>query len=572
MIRRIVFSKVVPRISVVPSIKAPPGGTAGQPPTAPPGGGFTPTRGRGLPFSKMVEVCRVSILFAFAFTITGAAAAEPDAHAIYDRECAACHGDTRLGGTGPALIPETLGRMRGPKLTQVIAEGRAATQMPAFGDVLEASEIEALATYLNTPLAEVPEWGEAQINATREMTPGYTPTDAPVFTADPLNITLVVETGDHHVSVLDGDSFEVLDRFATPFAVHGGPKFSPDGRFVFIMSRDGWVQKYDIWSLTEVGRVRAGLNSRNIAISHDGKWLAVANYLPMTLTILSADDLSVAKVMPVFSKSGIKSRVSAVYQAPQRQSFVLALKDVPEVWEVATDPDAEPVYEGFVHSREKGMIEGLPSSEGLFARRRIELSEPIDDFFFSDDYRNLIGATRDTERGVVVNLNVGREIAELPLPGMPHLGSGISWERDGRRVMATPHLKEGKLSVIDTEDWQVISTIETDGPGFFLRSHENSPYFWADVFFGPNRDVMHVIDKQSLEIVRTLRPVPGATVAHVEFTRDGSRALVSVWEDDGAVIVYDARTLEEITRLPMRKPSGKYNVFNKITFSEGTSH
>ena len=45
----------------------------------------------------------------------------------------------------------------------------------------------------------------------------------------------------------------MLDRFATPFAVHGGPKFSPDGRYVFIMSRDGWVQKYDIWSLAEVG-------------------------------------------------------------------------------------------------------------------------------------------------------------------------------------------------------------------------------------------------------------------------------------------------------------------------------
>ena len=68
----------------------------------------------------------------------------------------------------------------------------------------------------------------------------------------------MVETGDHHISVLDGDSFAVLDRFATPFAVHGGPKFSPDGRYVFVMSRDGWVQKYDIWSLAEVGRVRAG--------------------------------------------------------------------------------------------------------------------------------------------------------------------------------------------------------------------------------------------------------------------------------------------------------------------------
>ncbi|MFB9151222.1 cytochrome D1 domain-containing protein [Roseovarius ramblicola] len=502
--------------------------------------------------------------------LAGPATADPAQ--IYATDCAACHGSDRLGGDGPALIPQTLGRMRGPKVAEVIAHGRAATQMPAYGETLSETEIEALAEWLKKPLDHVSDWTPTQIAATRWRDPDYTPAEAPAFDADPLNITLVVETGDHHVSVLDGDTFAVLDRFATPFAVHGGPKFSPDGRYVFIMSRDGWVQKYDIWSLHQVGRVRAGLNSRNIAMSADGKWLAVANYLPMTLTLLDTDDLSVKSVMPVTGKDGTPSRVSAVYQAPQRDSFILALKDVPEIWEVATDPEAEPVYEGFVHSRRKDMIEALPSSRGLFARRRIMLGAPLDDFFFTDDYRHLIGAARDTGRGVVVNLNVGREIADLPLPGMPHLGSGISWERGGRRVMATPHLKEGMLSIIDTESWTVTDTIKTDGAGFFLRSHEDTPYFWADVFFGPDRDAMHVIDKQSLEIVRTLRPVPGATVAHVEFTRDGRHALVSVWEDDGAVIVYDATTLDEVTRLPMRKPSGKYNVFNKITFSEGTSH
>ncbi|EPX78556.1 Nitrite reductase associated c-type cytochorome NirN [Litoreibacter arenae DSM 19593] len=498
--------------------------------------------------------------------------AQADPAQDYATSCAECHGSDRLGGIGPALIPETLSRMRGPNLENVIAVGRPSTQMPAFEDELEVAAIAALADYLKTPLETEPEWTPEQIAATREMDADYVPADAPVFDADPLNITLVVETGDHHVSVLDGDTFEVLDRFETPFAVHGGPKFTPDGRFVFIMSRDGYVQKYDIWSLQQVGRVRAGLNSRNIAISPDGKHLAVANYLPMTLTLLSTDDLSVEKVMPVISKTGVHSRVSAVYQAPQRDSFILALKDAPEIWEVATDPDAPPVYEGFIHSQEKGMIEAIPSSEGLFARRRIEIAEPLDDFFFTDDYRHLIGASRDGARGVVVNLNVGREIAELPLPGMPHLGSGISWDLDGRRVMATPHLKEGKLSIIDTADWSVLKTIDTEGPGFFLRSHENSPYIWADVFFGPNKDVMHIIDQNTLEIVKTMRPEPGATVAHVEFTRDGSHALVSVWEDDGAVIIYDAKTLQELRRLPMRKPSGKYNVFNKITFSEGTSH
>jgi len=120
--------------------------------------------------------------------------------------------------------------------------------------------------------------------------------------------------------------------------------------------------------------------------------------------------------------------------------------------------------------------------------------------------------------------------------------------------------------------WQTIHRIPTQGPGFFIRSHEQSPYAWVDVFFGPNRDAMHVIDKQSLEIVATLRPEPGKTAAHVEFDRYGRYALVSIWDMDGAIVVYDAASLEEVKRIPFVKPSGKYNVWNKIRFSEGTSH
>jgi hypothetical protein len=105
-----------------------------------------------------------------------------------------------------------------------------------------------------------------------------------------------------------------------------------------------------------------------------------------------------------------------------------------------------------------------------------------------------------------------------------------------------------------------------------MRSHENTAYAWSDVFFGPNRDAVHVLHKETLEIVETLRPAPGKTAAHVEFTRDGRYALLSVWDPEGALVVYDGDTLEEVKRLPMRKPSGKYNVYNKTHYSRGTSH
>ncbi len=498
--------------------------------------------------------------------------AEPEAAALYAEHCASCHGADRLGGTGPALIPESLARLKQAAAAKTIANGRAATQMPGFAETLGEPCRAALLAYIYEPLEEIPRWTKADVAASRIFHGPPENSEKPVFDADPLNLFVVVETGDHHVTILNGDTFTPIHRFASRFALHGGPKFTSDGRFVFFASRDGWVTKYDLWTLKIVAEIRAGINTRNIAISHDARHVAVANYLPHTLVILSADDLSVEKIFEVADKKGTSSRVSAVYQAPARKSFIAALKDVPEIWEVATDPNAPPQYEGFVHSHEKGMVEALPSSSGLFALRRIKVDEPLDDFFFDQPYRHLLGSARDGKSAVVVNLNVGRPIARVDLPGLPHLGAGITFDYQGQRVMATPHLRQGKISVIRLADWQIVKQIDTPGPGFFMRSHEASRYAWTDVMMSKERDTIQIIDKSTLEIVRKLQPSPGKTAAHVEFDRYGKHALVSIWEDDGALVIYDADTFSEVKRLPMRRPSGKYNVYNKITFSEGTSH
>jgi len=63
-------------------------------------------------------------------SILGAGVAWADAPSDYAEHCASCHGENRLGGVGPALIPETLKRMRGPRVAAVIAEGRAALYAP----------------------------------------------------------------------------------------------------------------------------------------------------------------------------------------------------------------------------------------------------------------------------------------------------------------------------------------------------------------------------------------------------------------------------------------------------------
>jgi mono/diheme cytochrome c family protein len=503
------------------------------------------------------------------------ARAEPvrDAAALYQAQCAACHGSERYGAMGPALLPESLDRLRRADAARVIAQGRPATQMGAFGATLAAEEIAALVQYIYAP-GPAPRWAEADIRTSRRADPAAQGLPhEPVWSADPMNLFVVVEAGDHHVSLVDGDRFTVVHRFASRYALHGGPKFTPDGRHVYFGSRDGWITKYDLWNLAVVAEVRAGLNMRNIAVSGDGRWVMAANYLPHTLALFDSE-LNLVRTYAVATLDGkASSRVSAVYDAAPRRSFVVALKDIAELWEISYDPQAEPIHDGLVHDHRLGEAIATP---GLFGVRRTPLEEPLDDFFFDQAYRHALGATRPRADGrasaQVVNLDIRRKVADLPIAGMPHLGSGITFAWKGSTVLASPNLKDGALDVIDMKTWKTVRTIPTPGPGFFVRSHERSRYAWADSMMSPTaKDTLTIVDKETLEPVAQVRE-PGRTLAHVEFTKDGRHVLASVWEPDGALIVYDAATFAEVTRLPMRKPVGKYNVWNKISRSEGTSH
>ena len=522
---------------------------------------------------------RLAVLASIFFSLNNPANADADKSKvteIYQEHCSACHGKNRLGISGPALLPDNLKRLRKKKAFEVITKGRVATQMLPFSEKLTKKQTSELVDYIFTPLEHPPVWGKKEILASHISYPIATDknkgnnkdNNKPVFDADPLNIFLVVESGDHHVTVLDGDKFEPIHRFPSRFALHGGPKYNSTGRYVYFTSRDGWISKFDLYQLKMVAEIRVGINARNSAISSDDKYLIVGNYMPNTLVVLNAKDLSLIKIIPVIDKKGKSSRISAVYDAKPRNSFIAALKDSPELWEINYQNPSPVGFGHWVHDYRKDSGE---AESKLFPIRRIYLDSVLDDFFFDQEYVHVLSASRKG-KGQVVDMDLGRKVADLSIPGMPHLSSGITWERKSGTVLATPNMKENVVSIIDMKTWKLIKKIPTLGSGFFMRSHDNSPYAWVDVFFGKDKDAMHVIDKQTLEIVKTLRPIKGKTSAHVEFTRDGRYALVSIWEMDGAIIVYDAKTLKEVKRIPMKKPVGKYNVYNKITRSAGTSH
>ena len=498
-------------------------------------------------------------VFAQADTAQGAAK-------LFITHCAECHSEHRLGGTGPVLLPENLKYLRKPAAINIIRNGHLSTPMPVFKGKLNDEEIQSLAEFIYTPSAKIPAWDMTKIKASHIIhnKESQLP-DKPILKIkDQLNLFIVVEKGDHHVTLLDGDTFEPVHRFKSRFSLIGEPKFSPSGRFVYFSSRDGWISKYDLYNLKWVAEIRVGVNTRNQAMSADGRYLLVANYLPHTLVLLDTQDLSPLKLYEAKNLQGKSSPVSAVYTSPPSNSFFVAFKDIPEFWEISYDDEPPHGFGMWMHDYRVDSGENTKSQ--AFPLRRIQVNDYLEDFFFDKEHITFIGLTR-AGKGQVIDMDVKKTIVrDISLQGKPHFSSGVSFVNKGRNMFAIPNFRKGIVSVLDMESWKLIKEIKTLGPGFYMGNHKNAQYIWAEVLFGPNKDVIHVIDKSSLEIVKTLRPMPGKKSAHIEFTRDGKYALVSIWEKEGAIIVYDAVTLEEVKRIPMKNPSGKYNVFNQTQY------
>jgi cytochrome c55X len=98
----------------------------------------------------------IKMLFAlvFASCLFTAAAAAPDtqrqAELLYllKHDCGSCHGMTRQGGLGPALLPENLRDRPVTLMTNTILDGRTGTPMPPWRGQLTEPEAQWLVEVL----------------------------------------------------------------------------------------------------------------------------------------------------------------------------------------------------------------------------------------------------------------------------------------------------------------------------------------------------------------------------------------------------------------------------------------
>jgi plastocyanin/DNA-binding beta-propeller fold protein YncE len=465
-----------------------------------------------------------------------------DVGAVFTDSCGGCHGPNREGATGPALIP---GRLTASDdvYFAAIKDGRPGTVMPAWGPTgMTDEEIWALVGFIRSePSAEAVQWNIDQVAASREVLVDETtlPTK-PAHDGNPDNLMLVTEREARSIAVFDGDTHRLLGHVPASYRAHGYAFDPTSDRWAYNVGRDGWLFKIDLYTLQAVAKVRVGLDSRGLAISDDGQYLIVGNYIPNSAVILDAKTLAPLKVITtegtnpqgefVASRVCITSDVSPEKAGPY---FILALKEAGQMWRIDySKPD--------------------------FPIERVEdVGNILHDGFLSPDNKFFYIASQTDNWMAVIDVVTWELVDKIPTGETPHPGSGAAWEANGTTYGATVHAGEGKITVWDLADNQIVAEIETSGPGLFIRSHHDSPYVWADTLFGDPPNHIYAFDKETFEVVAVIDD--GLQTLHPEFTSHGDLVYVSDWQGN-VVRVYDAVTFEMVAELgDVTTPTGIFN-------------
>ena len=494
-----------------------------------------------------------------------------EAKNLYFQRCAGCHGVLRKGATGKSLEPEAtikLGQKRLEKIITIGTEGG----MNNFDDLFTKEQISKLATYIQM---DVPPPAEMSLAEMKDRWNVYIePKDYP---SEPQhsrnwdNFFLVILRDAGMIGIIDGDTKEVVTKLNTGYAIHV-MKESSDGRFWFTQGRDGLMSKIDLWMDPPkvVATAQIASDARDVAVSHYGEWkdkyIIGGGYWPPHFVILDAETMEPLKVV---STRGVnvdgeyvnEARVAAIYNTPKAPTWMVAVKELGQMWQVD--------YSDLDNLR----IEQINTHKFLH------------DGFFDKTQRYFQIAANASNRMEFLDTETRKAVGSLETGKKPHPGPGANWiDPNCGPVSGTTHLGEGKVTVWGSDPeghpdqaWKICYTVESDGPGLFIRTHPNSDYVIFDQTKHPDPEVqqaIQVLDKKTGKIVKTIQVTDQefGLAVHTEFNDDGSEFWVSVWVrggkknwSKGEIVVYDSKTLEEKARIKgLETPTGKFNVHNRV--------
>ncbi len=436
---------------------------------------------------------------------------------LYKKYCSVCHGDEREGISAPPLLPQFLKRLSDKRIEDIIKNSLPQTLMPKF-DFLNKEQIYYLTKYLRTPAGNI-KWDIKNIKKSKKI---FKSPKKNLGIKNIENVTLVVERGANRVWVMEDD--KILDKF--PFKnVHGGLKYTLDGKNFYVPTRDGWIGHYSLKEGRLKEKIRACVNLRNISLSRDGKYIFATCLLPQSVVVLDREKFEPVKQVKV------KGKISALYELYSKDEAIFTFRDKPKLVKVATKTLKFTTY---------------------------NLKEPIEDFFIDPFEEYIIGTTRRGKSLNVYEINSLKEVFKSTISGMPHLFSATYWYKDGKFYFATPHLRSNFITVWQMYDWRLIKKIDVGGDGFFVKTHPSSDYLWVD----NGSDQLVLVSKEDFSIKKVV-PRKGKRYIHAEFSGDGKYTYLSIYEPKGDLLVWQTDTFKELKDYKANIPVGKYNFINK---------
>ena len=488
-----------------------------------------------------------------------------EAERLFADHCAVCHGSDRGGYIGPALNRDQT-KLTQAQVSAKIQMGSATTLMPqhpGWLGKLSARQRDLIAALIAQQPKKTLAWGLEDIrkSLTVFVADESTLPAKPVYAIEDIDDLMAVMGRGHYaagsdakVVFFDGRTHRKVGEVPTGFAPHLMDFHPRQARWAYVRDDMGYIHKIDLYSLKTVRKVRAGLNGTSLALSRDGRYLAAGSYVPNTAVIFDAATLEPLKMIVLrgLDPDGkmVESDSGMITGTPLADYFVIALEQAGQVWIVDLDQPDMPVT----------AISGV--------------GRHLHDAFLSPDGRHLVVSSYDDNVNTVIDLAGKRIVRKIPAGCQPHLGSGAVVRAHGRLLgigtnIGTRPCAPHEVTVFDMNSFEVVKRIPVAGPTESPAAHPGAPYIVVDIVgTGPNANQIQFIDKERLEVVKTLTVAGTLGHSHFpEYTARGDYLYVSARAggdrtagfESGKLVIIDARTLDIVKTEPMEVPAGVFS-------------
>ncbi len=316
---------------------------------------------------------------------------------------------------------------------------------------------------------------------------------------------------------------------------HAVVKFK--GRYGYVITRDGYLIKFDAWTDRKVGEVKASESAIGFTLGDD--FIAVANYANKTVEIF---DYSLQKLQTINTGSrnvGIKTyKDYLIFAAMDKDQIWVMRKTLQKFPLRCLTPDGKPRYETRIAFKPFKIIKNagqMPFDamihDGIYVVG-----------FFNSPFVGVLNLKDFSYKQVPLKLEKRTMVLKVP-----HFGF---WSIMKDKFFI-PAVGDNKVFVFD-KNFRFIKAIEVEGNPVFTSLSPDTKYL-AVTFSGEKFPIIQIIDTATLKVIK--RFDFGGMVLHVRWSK--SEPLLYVSDNgDSQVIGVDTKKWQRLFSIAVPKPSG----------------